>query len=578
MTKSTKLHYRHTLLAFDLTNKQKYDLLHRECTNCAFYQDMLHELSAITVNNNTTDCCCNHKHCFLGHDGGYGKKKQRPHSVADFYPSKNEYDLEQKIELEIKMREGTTRLLAACRHQQQSLEAARSLLVSTERMSAYMEELQRRKHQSKIIKNLTPCTAKVSLSDLRMPLIWRDIDHFKNKGDHRRFAVFCLARIATEIYATTLLCPVDRSSTDLQFHDILLFNRIPSNFELKLEVYSHILEDDLSIASTSRKIKNTIHSSISKAVGKKLATLLKDELNSGKIGPHFELMATARLTLNDAHNSIQTHDLVTIQHDNRAHQLPLFGHFCCRLAVQPDCVSQEVYSGQISLLYKQNKFKQYWAQLQAFRLELWETQSHWEQGKDHLKSIIIDRNTTIKKTNNKNNEIIIQNGDDSGNEINEEYKIYLKSQDEQMKWFKHLQQHIDDHIIWKHCAENIMHIQTPGSNTRAAFNTRSIRHGSLYDETPLIVSTEYQNHRPTVQEIFGLTPSASLSSCASSSSSPTTFRERSFSSSGGSATLSSTNTNSSSGTETTRGKLLRSGNGRASGQLLRSHWPFNKQE
>ncbi|GLH05154.1 Rhotekin-2 [Gryllus bimaculatus] len=98
-----------------------------------------------------------------------------------------------------------------------------------------------------------PCLARVSLSDLRMPLIWRDTDHFKNKGDYRRFAVFCLARIGTEIYDTTLLCPVDS-------------NNIPSDFEFKLEVYSHILQDDLSIASTPRKIKKTIHSSISRTV------------------------------------------------------------------------------------------------------------------------------------------------------------------------------------------------------------------------------------------------------------------------------------------------------------------------
>ena len=67
-----------------------------------------------------------------------------------------------------------------------------------------------------------PSTAQVSLSDLRMPLIWRDTDHFKNKGDYRRFAVFCLARIGTEIYDTTLLCPVDRSLTDLTFPDVLI--------------------------------------------------------------------------------------------------------------------------------------------------------------------------------------------------------------------------------------------------------------------------------------------------------------------------------------------------------------------
>jgi hypothetical protein len=62
------------------------------------------------------------------------------------------------------------------------------------------------------------------------------------------------------------------------------------------------------------------------------------------------------------------------------------------------------------------------------------------------------------------------------------------------------------------------------------------------------ISTEY--HRPTVQEIFGMTPSTSLSSCASSSSSPT-FRERSHSSGG-------------------------SSKGRLSGGTIRTHWPFSR--
>lgn len=55
--------------------------------------------------------------------------------------------MEQKIEVEIKMREGSARLLAAARHRAQSLEAARALLTSNERMSAYMAELQRRKKE-----------------------------------------------------------------------------------------------------------------------------------------------------------------------------------------------------------------------------------------------------------------------------------------------------------------------------------------------------------------------------------------------------------------------------------------------
>lgn len=72
-----------------------------------------------------------------------------------------ELDLEQKIDLEIKMREGSAKLLAACNnpktnskvssmnsgsaHNTQMLEAAKNLLTSNERMTAYMAELQRRK-------------------------------------------------------------------------------------------------------------------------------------------------------------------------------------------------------------------------------------------------------------------------------------------------------------------------------------------------------------------------------------------------------------------------------------------------
>lgn len=58
-----------------------------------------------------------------------------------------------------------------------------------------------------------------------------------------------------------------------------------------------------------------------------------------------------------------------------------------------------------------------------------------------------------------------------------------------------------------------------------------------------VQSNDY--NRPTVQEIFGLTPSTSLSSCSSSSS--PTFRERSLSSGG-------------------------SGKSRTT----RSHWPFSR--
>lgn len=63
---------------------------------------------------------------------------------------------------------------------------------------------------------------KLCISDLRFPLMWRDSDHFKNRGDHRRFAVFCLARVGSEIHDTSLVCPIDREQTDISFPDVLL--------------------------------------------------------------------------------------------------------------------------------------------------------------------------------------------------------------------------------------------------------------------------------------------------------------------------------------------------------------------
>lgn len=58
--------------------------------------------------------------------------------------------MEQKIDLEMKMRDGTTKLLAACKHTSQSLEAAKSLLTSNQRMAAYSKHLQERKQQTAV--------------------------------------------------------------------------------------------------------------------------------------------------------------------------------------------------------------------------------------------------------------------------------------------------------------------------------------------------------------------------------------------------------------------------------------------
>ncbi|KAG1708485.1 Rhotekin-2 [Nymphon striatum] len=396
------------------------------------------------------------------------------------------------------MREGTTKLLAACRHPSQAVEASKSLLTSNERMAAYMCELQKRKSDN--IKNYNTSAvishssmkaeaskAKVCVSDIRMPLIWKDTDHFKNKGDYRRFAVFCLLKIGTEIFDTFLINNVDRSMTDITFDDVIIFNNIPADFEFRLEVYSHVLHDDLSIASTPRKLRKKIVNSVGRTVGRKLAATLPPKednqpSSTNKIsfekqlrGPKFDLVAHASLSSSDIDDTIRTHDLVLENIENPSHQLPLFGHFCCRLAAQPDCMLEERLSGYLTVVQKVGSLsgcRKLWAQLKKFEIRLWSRPDEAEQ----IMNIRIGKETKVKSCKEPNHSFIISN---PGKNVT----ITAENDSEVYKWMTSVKQHIQDFVSWEKASQNLMAMPSP--NLKSVPYFMRPRGTSLYDETPL---------------------------------------------------------------------------------------------
>ncbi|KAK2582868.1 hypothetical protein KPH14_008946 [Odynerus spinipes] len=395
-----------------------------------------------------------------------------------------ERDLERRIGVEIQIRDGSAKLLAAARHRTQSLEAARALFVSNEKMSMYLRELQRRKKNAPEISTSLESTATVSLSDLRFPLMWKDLDHFKNRGDYRRFAVFCMARIGTEICDTSLLCPIDRTHTDITFSDPLVFNNVPAEFELKLEIYSCMLEEDFSIASTPLKITKSIHSSISKTLGKKISASLNGEIDPVQLGPRFELAASAKLTIEETDNGVRTHDLVINHVENKhATMLPLFGHFCCRLAVEPQCVNSDVYTELA------------------------------DEEESVIHTIPIDEETVIQPSKHSSRKLLITNFIDASKKT---IPIVLESNNEALEWSKYLTAHSKDHSRWK-AARTIERAHSTENISALCSN----RQGSLYDETSLIESIPTglaSTHRFSVQEISRLLPSMSLSNVSGNTS------------------------------------------------------------
>lgn len=71
-------------------------------------------------------------------------------------------------------------------------------------------------------------------------------------------------------------------------------------------------------------------------------------------------------------------------------QLPLFGHFCCRLAAQPQCMSAPVYSSCVRL---RDESSPSWATLQAFELSVWPSAEEAVSGRPPRKTFKVDKVT-----------------------------------------------------------------------------------------------------------------------------------------------------------------------------------------
>ncbi|XP_055875365.1 rhotekin-like isoform X3 [Biomphalaria glabrata] len=404
-------------------------------------------------------------------------------------------DLQQKIDHEIKMREGTARLLVASKHPAQVLEAAKNLLSSNTRIIAYMTELQRRKtaevlgKQSSVEGNQLPCSAQLSVSDIRIPLMWRDADHFRNKGDYRRYAVFCLLKVGTEIYDTSMISDVDRSMTDITFEDVIHFDDVPHDFEMKLEVYCHKLHEEFSVASTPKKLRkkiNDISGSVGRSVGKRLSGLNDaDVIGNMVLGPKFELVAKGSLHLSDVDNSVRTYDLqLETNAEGQVHELPLFGHYCCRLAALPHCLVQPTVTGFLNLQEDDDlsKWKRYWCSLKNLQLSCWSSPDDVEVIQPLL-SIPVTKSTQISDadptTSQKSHSFLIKTVNINGIFC---HTLAADTKEELNKWWDGFQQHLLDQALWKHACDEVMDLKSATRRKLPAF----VRKSSLYEDTPLI--------------------------------------------------------------------------------------------
>lgn len=399
-----------------------------------------------------------------------------------------EKDLRNKILVEESICRGTAKFIEASHNQPQAVEAAKNLTLGNLRVDMLRFELNklRRGRGSPRNKQGKPSYAAVSLSDIRIPLVWRPGGHH-DMGDTRKFAVFCIARVGAQIYDTALISPVDRHITDVSFSDALLFSRMPPYFELKLEVYSHMLEDHHKY-NNPRKIAK----SIGRAVGRTLAKSLKDSKDNQSDppperevkGPKFSLIATATLRLEDAGDEVNSHELYLEDRENeRTPQL--FGQFCCRLAVQPDCREEAVLVGGLGVRFPENEIagwqEGWWARLMDWKLCMWTGVEQYQAARSPVRQVRVDQDTKIRDHQDGETFSIENIGEEPA-----EFKCVDK--ENKVMWLAHLYQHACDHRRWRQAAQTKMEILSP--DTKPITQSRSINRTRsklflLYNETKI---------------------------------------------------------------------------------------------
>ncbi|XP_072626029.1 rhotekin isoform X7 [Canis lupus baileyi] len=413
-------------------------------------------------------------------------------------------ELQRKLDHEIRMREGACKLLAACSQREQALEATKSLLVCNSRILSYMGELQRRKEAQVLEKTgrrpsdsgppaeRSPCRGRVCISDLRIPLMWKDTEYFKNKGDLHRWAVFLLLQLGEHIQDTEMIL-VDRTLTDISFQNNVIFTEAGPDFELRLELYGACMEEEGALAGAPKRLATKLSSSLGRSSGRRVRASLESAGGSGSSpillptpavgGPRYHLLAHTTLTLAAVQDGFRTHDLTLASHEENPAWLPLYGSVCCRLVAQPFCMTQPTANG--TLRVQQAGELQDWARvhgvLKGTNLFCYRQPEDADTGEEPLFTIAINKETRVRageleQAAGRPFTLSISNryGED---EVT--HTLQTESRGAMHSWMEALWQLFFDMSQWKQCCDEIMKIETPVPRKPPQVLAKQ---GSLYHE------------------------------------------------------------------------------------------------
>ncbi|XP_077050257.1 rhotekin 2b [Siphateles boraxobius] len=452
--------------------------------------------------------------------------------------SAQDCEVQRQIEREVRIREGTCKLLAACSQREQALEASKTLLTSNSRILALMTQLQRMKEAQAMQRagrrssdggsERLPCTGKVAISDIRIPLMWKDSEYFKNKGELHQCAVFCLLQVGTEIHGTDLVI-VDRTLTDICFNEPVIFTDAPPGFDLRVELYSCCVEEEFSVGFSTRRLSR-LGSASSKKFMATLETAASCSSHGSRTvrtgggsspggespvllpalsvrGPKYHLLAHTSLTLCHVQNSFRTHDLTISDTEDSSFWLPLYGNMCCQLVAQPLCMTQDVICGKLRIRSETNPgdWRDVYGVLNGSDLKCYQQQDDTDSLKTPVFTIPINKETRVRATE-RDPALHTQSITITNHGKKTTYTVLTRTPEDTRSWMEAFWQHFYDMSQWKQCCDELMKIEEPSAKKTVAV---TLKQGSLDHEMVMPSSTPTRNHllplnRPVSSEIQSL--------------------------------------------------------------------------
>ncbi|XP_063262187.1 rhotekin-2 isoform X2 [Prinia subflava] len=411
-------------------------------------------------------------------------RRQRPGGPGAAGP---ECDTQEKLQLEVRMREGTCRLLAVSTQREQQLRAAKALLLCNARIRAYSAQLRHGQPGPALssgsgTKDRIACRAKVAISDIRIPLMWKGSDHFSKKEKSQRYAVFCLFRMGAEVFDTEVTI-VDEAVTDICFENVTIFDEASPDFQVKVEVYSCCTEESLCLTNTPKKLARKLKTSLSKATGKKLKAALEEDSPEPLLPPDpvihgakYSLLAYTTLGLESAEDNFRTHNLTITGNEESSFWLPLYGNMCCRLVVQPSCMARDVMAGflnQQQMVGAVTSWRRLYCVLRGGKLLCYYSPEEIEAKVEPALTVSINKETRIRAVDKDskrgaNNFCVINPV--SGEGVTQRFAT--DSRDELQQWMEAFWQHFYDLSQWKHCCEELMKIEIMSPRKPPLFLTK----------------------------------------------------------------------------------------------------------